>query len=694
MKGFYNTKKGLIDEVYMLSQAVIAGKLDTRVNAGKFKGGYKEIVDGINKILDAFVGPINVTAEYVDRISKGDIPPKITDIYNGDFNEIKNNMNNCIDTMSGLLVETDKLVKASQEGKLEEQERQFLLNRFELINLALTEGPWDMSVIAGDPVNPQNEFWWSPQFRKLLGYNDERDFPNVFSSWSDSLHSEDKDRVLDAFAKHMNDYSGRTPYLLDYRLCMKNGEYRWFHASGETIRDNKGIPLRVAGVILDISSEKKREEIERETTFKMQHAARVAEKQAKYQDKETAKLLVNIEDLAQGKLQCSSKIEPTDEDTKAIGEMFSNIYKSYEESLNAMSSYVIETAKVLTEMSKGNLDLDIKGDYKGDFVEIKSSTNLIIDFLNEVFNDMNNASGQVASGARQISDSAQALSQGTTEQASSLEELTASIEEISSQTKLNAQNANQANELAETAKTNAIQGNTQMKEMLKAMEEINVSSTNISKIIKVIDEIAFQTNILALNAAVEAARAGQHGKGFAVVAEEVRNLAARSANAAKETTEMIEGSIKKVEGGTRIANETANALNKIVEGIAKVATLVGDIAVASNEQASGIAQINQGVMQVSQVVQTNSATSEESAAASEELSSQAELLKELVGKFKLKQNVKSYSQVDNLSPEVLKMIEDMAARKKANSGHKELARTEVATSKTKIALSDKEFGKY
>ena len=427
------------------------------------------------------------------------------------------------------------------------------------------------------------------------------------------------------------------------------------------------------------------------------NASRVAAKQARYQDKETAKLLDNIENLAQGKLQCDSKIEPTDEDTKAIGDMFSNIYKTFEESLYAMSSYVTETAKVLTEMSKGNLDLDIKGDYKGDFVEIKSSVNLIIDSLNEVLSDMNNASGQVAAGARQVSDSAQALSQGSTEQASAIEELTASMEEISTQTRLNATNATQANELALEAKEGATKGNEQMKGMLKAMDDINEGSSNIFKIIKVIDEIAFQTNILALNAAVEAARAGQHGKGFAVVAEEVRNLAARSANAAKETTGLIEGSMKKVEGGTKIANDTAAALSQIVEGVTKVTNLVGEIATASNEQALGINQVNQGIMQVSDVVQTNSATSEESAAASEELSSQAELLREQVGKFKLKKTTgSSYRGLEDLNPEVLRMLEDMSQRKKHNYSSMDQGRLEAAatSSKSKISLSDREFGKY
>lgn len=346
------------------------------------------------------------------------------------------------------------------------------------------------------------------------------------------------------------------------------------------------------------------------------------------------------------------------------------------------------------KIAEGDLDVTVDVDTKDEVGVLAQTFRRMTDNINDAMTNINTASEQVASGAKQVSDSSMALSQGATEQASSIEELTASLEEISSQTKLNAQNANQANELAEAAKTNAAQGNSQMKEMLKAMEEINDSSSNISKIIKVIDEIAFQTNILALNAAVEAARAGQHGKGFAVVAEEVRNLAARSANAAKETTDMIEGSIKKVEGGTRIANETANALNKIVEGVAKAATLVGDIAVASNEQASGIAQINQGIMQVSQVVQTNSATSEESAAASEELSSQAELLRESVSRFKLKKINQSYSKFQEINPGVLKMLEDMSERKKADPGHREFARNEAAASKPKIALSDREFGKY
>ncbi|ODU55161.1 MAG: chemotaxis protein, partial [Clostridium sp. SCN 57-10] len=305
-------------------------------------------------------------------------------------------------------------------------------------------------------------------------------------------------------------------------------------------------------------------------------------------------------------------------------------------------------------IAEGDLTVDVSIRSEHDLLGKKLRE--LVEKNNVMLSGIASAADQVATGAKQVSDSSILLSQGATEQASAIEQLTAAIEEIASQTKQNAEYAGQANGLARDAKTYAERGNTQMAEMLTAMRDINNSSNNISKIIKVIEDIAFQTNILALNAAVEAARAGQHGKGFAVVAEEVRNLAARSANAAKETTDMIESSIQKVEGGTKIANATAEALSRIVSGIDRMASLVGDISTASNEQAAGIAQVNAGVTQVAQVVQTNSATSEESAAASEELSSQAQLLREQVGSYKLKQD-EGHAPEQGYAAEVMRMFE-------------------------------------
>jgi methyl-accepting chemotaxis protein len=348
---------------------------------------------------------------------------------------------------------------------------------------------------------------------------------------------------------------------------------------------------------------------------------------------------------------------------------------------------------VVERVAAGDLDVDVVVEAKDEIGILSEAFKQMTYNLNDVLTNINVSAEQVSVGSNQVSESSIVLAQGATEQASSIEELTASIEEIASQTGQNAKNANVANDLAENAKKNVVLGNNQMQEMLKAMDEINESSANISRIIKVIDDIAFQTNILALNAAVEAARAGQHGKGFAVVAEEVRTLAARSANAAKETTDMIGGSIKRAEGGTKIAKETAKALNEIEVSIEKVASIINDIAAASNEQALGIEQVNIGIMQVSQVVQANSATSEESAAASEELSGQAKLLKEEVSRFKLKRINKLYDKKEDISPELLKMLENMSEKKKRNQISK-LDNSKTSDQKVKIVLNDNEFGKY
>lgn len=363
---------------------------------------------------------------------------------------------------------------------------------------------------------------------------------------------------------------------------------------------------------------------------------------------------------------------------------------------NKMVANIREQAYTTEQIAAGDLTVTVNVKSENDLLGLKLRE--MIEKNNEVLSNINGAATQVSVGSKQVSLSSQNLSQGSTEQASSLEEITASITEVAAQTKQNASNANQANKLAVDAKDSAIEGNQQMKAMLSAMAEINDSSANISKIIKVIDEIAFQTNILALNAAVEAARAGQHGKGFAVVAEEVRNLAARSADAAKETTTMIEGSIKKVEVGTKIANETAAALNKIVEGVSGATNLVAEIAAASNQQASAVSQINQGIEQIAQVTQSNTATAEESAAASEELSGQAELLKDMVARFKIKNTGPPLSQLGNLNPDLIAALGEILDKKKAASHSGQNVLPEIAAaaanSKIKINLEDREFGKY
>lgn len=301
-----------------------------------------------------------------------------------------------------------------------------------------------------------------------------------------------------------------------------------------------------------------------------------------------------------------------------------------------MNTIIGDIGHGLGEMANGNLTVAPAVEFKGDFISLKDSMEMILTSLNNTLGQINLASDQVSGGSDQVSSGAQALSQGATEQASSIEELAATITEISAQIKQNSDNAQAANGLSNEAGAGATESNKQMQEMIIAMGDISSKSNEIGKIIKTIDDIAFQTNILALNAAVEAARAGAAGKGFAVVADEVRNLAQKSAEAAKNTTALIEDTVAAVENGTKIADETAKSLQKVVEKIVMVGDKIDQIAKASEAQATASIQVTTGVDQISGVVQINSATAEESAAASEELSGQAQLLKDLVGEFRLR----------------------------------------------------------
>ena len=295
-----------------------------------------------------------------------------------------------------------------------------------------------------------------------------------------------------------------------------------------------------------------------------------------------------------------------------------------------------DTVRVLGEVASGNFDVEPEVEYIGVFKEIEKSIIRITDDLSETMSQINVVSEEVGAASEQVASGSQMLAQGATEQASSIQELSATITEISDKIKDTAKNAKEANDLTMNAGNEVENGNNQMKQMVKSMEEISVTSNEIGRIIKTIDDIAFQTNILALNAAVEAARAGEAGKGFAVVADEVRNLAAKSAEAAKNTATLIENSIEAVDKGSKIVDSTAESLQKIIDTIYQSIVLVEDIAKASEEQATAINQVTLGVGQISEVVQTNSATSEESAAASEELSGQAQMVKSLVENFRLK----------------------------------------------------------
>ncbi|HYH01511.1 MAG TPA: methyl-accepting chemotaxis protein, partial [Bacillota bacterium] len=569
-----------------LTQAARGGRLSVRGKAENFQGAFADIISGVNKTLDAVIYPLNVAAEYIRQIGEGNIPEPIIEMYEGDFAVIKNDLNACIAAVNALISDVNDLTWSAKEGKLD-------------IRADITRHKGDFCKIVNGInqtldaiVGPLND---AGAVLNRMGVND----------FSVAMEPEIYQGMLRTLAEEIN----------RVRISLLN-------VQDAMVRVAQGDTSRLAEV-KTIGKRSEYDHLNPALTGMMQAIEDLVDEATRITQAAVC-----------GDLQLRG-------DVRKFTGGYLQIVAGFNHALDAMIEPIDEAARVLHEMAQGNLQQSMTGDYKGAYARIQENLNYTLAVFNDVLSNMDMVANQVAQAAYQVAESSQVLTREATLQADVVQELSVSMEQIAFQTKQNALNANQANHLAVDAQTIGMTGDSRMKELLQAMAEINEASGRISQIIKVINEIAFQTNVLALNASVEAARAGQYGRGFAVVAGEVRNLASRSAQASKETTTLIEGTIGKVATGTEIVKETAEALTRILENSEQTSERIQSIAKASSEQDSGITQLALGIEQVNRAIQHNTTTSQENAAASEKLSNQADQLRAMVRRFKLNSQAES-----------------------------------------------------
>jgi len=651
MKKMVDAIKALTSDANMLSKAAIEGKLATRADASKHQGDYQKIVSGVNECLDAVIGPLNVAAEYVDRISKGDVPPKITDSYNGDFNEIKNNLNVCIDAVSALVADANMLSKAAVEGKLAtradaSKHQGDFKNIVQGVNDCLDSviGPLNVAAeyvdrISKGDIPPLISDNYNGDFNEIKG-----NLNNVVKMMSDLLAQ------TDILIKGAAD--GELDKRADASLFV-GGWKQLVNGVNDTVV-NIVNPLRVTADYVDKVS---KGIIPPAITDEYKGEYNVIKGNLNNMVKMMNDLLAQTDILIQGAADGEL-------DKRANADLFVGGWNQLVKGVNATVTNIVNplmvTATYVDRISKGDMPPVITDVYKGQYNQIKNNLNNLVEATNgitanakkvsqgnlmvelkkrsendelmeslanmvaklkEVVMEVQAAADNVASGGQEMSATAQEMSQGATEQAASAEEVSSSMEQMASSIRQNTDNAMQTEKIAIKSAADAKEGGKAVTATVAAMKEI---ATKIS----IIEEIARQTNLLALNAAIEAARAGEHGKGFAVVASEVRKLAERSQSAAGEISQLSTSSVA-------IAEQAGDMLTRMLPDIQKTAELVQEISASSKEQDTGAEQINKAIQQLDQVIQQNASAAEEMASTTEELSSQAEQLKATIAFFTL-----------------------------------------------------------
>ncbi|HEY3284181.1 MAG TPA: methyl-accepting chemotaxis protein [Armatimonadota bacterium] len=625
MAALRKTLQDVISDLRTLTQKAAQGQLSSRGDAARYQGGYREIMEGVNQTLDSVVGPLSAAASYVSRISQGDIPEPIAEQYHGDFNALKDSLNTCIAALNRFISDMKAAGAAQVAGDIEAY-----------IPTAGYQGAYrDMAESANAAVRlhvdttleiltrlkEYAEGDLSQELRRLPGKQ------AIAHERLDLLRHNLQGLVAEINAQSQAAVAGQLATRAD--ASRYQGAYRQVIQGVNQTLDSilepmdlaancieqfsKGIPPTKTDKALPGDYERIRVSINRTIDAMV----------ARGQDVE---LLVGA--AQRGDLAVRADISRHEGANAKLVQNLNQILIEVEKPISAVG-------EVLEQVAQKDLTARVRGEFQGEFEAMKVALNTALDNLDQGLGQVALGAEQVASASSQIGDGSQALSQIASEQASSLEEVSSSLQEMASMADQNASNAREARSLTEAARTDAAKGVKSMDQLSQAIERIKSSSDDTAKIVKTIDEIAFQTNLLALNAAVEAARAGDAGKGFAVVAEEVRNLAMRSADAAKNTANLIEESVKNAEQGVTIQTEVLRNLEAIEQDVDRVTEVVSEIAAASEQQSQGVQQVNQAVEQMNGLTQQNAANSEESASASEELASQAEEMLSMVASFTL-----------------------------------------------------------